>query len=570
MNILLIQPPIEDFYDTDVRLFPLGLGLLKAMAKKVYPELAISIVDYHHGHGRKTIAIPPELNYLKKYWGHHDRSPFCGFHHYYHFGASWEYIEADLRKRCPDVIGISALFTPYFREVCKIARIAKSLNPAIKVIVGGSHVSAAPKESLAPEEIDYVMVGEGEHSFARFIAHLKGEAKLVEVPGLGYKDHHNQMYFNPQKSIDVLDEIPLADVSDFNPENYLFEGRPMAFLMTSRSCPHKCSFCSVHQTFGFSYRRRSVSHIFHEIVGLANRGYRVLDFEDDNLTFQRQEFLALMDLIITGKANQTLPADLQLVAMNGISYLSLDQEMLKLMRKAGFTHLNLALVSSDTSVRMSTKRPHTLNKYLEVVKLGNELGFQIVSYQIVGLPFESLSSMAQTLATHAQLPVLLGASLFYLVPRSPIAEHFPELSELDYFKARLSSMAWETELFERDDVYTLFRLSRLINFIKRFPSGIYDSIDKFILYRPDSSFRTQLGIEQLKNLFSHGILFFEGKSRQSRDTSFKSAWALQILRSLPHIGALSGGKIVLTEGLFANVAAPNDLNSPVEESLGGI
>ena len=37
--------------------------------------------------------------------------------------------------------------------------------------------------------------------------------------------------------------------------------------------------------------------------------------------------------------------------MNGISYLSLDEELLELMFEAGFSRLNLALVSSDKTVR---------------------------------------------------------------------------------------------------------------------------------------------------------------------------------------------------------------------------
>ncbi len=83
--------------------------------------------------------------------------------------------------------------------------------------------------------------------------------------------------------------------------------------------------------------------------------------------------------------------------MNGISYLSLDAELLQLMKAAGFSRLNLALVSSDTSVLETTKRPHTVGKYLEVVETAHRLGFEITSYQILGLPFESLSSMVQTL-----------------------------------------------------------------------------------------------------------------------------------------------------------------------------
>ena len=167
----------------------------------------------------------------------------------------------------------------------------------------------------------------------------------------------------------------------------------MTFMITSRSCPHKCSFCSVHTTFGTNYRRRSLENVLEEIELRYQQGYRVIDFEDDNLTYYKNTFKELCRRLIERFPNR----EMQFVAMNGISYLSLDEELLGLMFQAGFSHLNLALVSSDKTVRETTKRPHTLEAYLKVVHKAHALGFQIVSYQILGLPNESLDSMIQTL-----------------------------------------------------------------------------------------------------------------------------------------------------------------------------
>ena len=129
------------------------------------------------------------------------------------------------------------------------------------------------------------------------------------------------------------------------------------------------------------------------------QGYRVIDFEDDNLTYYKQTFKELCRRLIARFPNR----ELEFVAMNGISYLSLDDELLELMYQAGFSHLNLALVSSDKTVRETTKRPHTLAAYVKVVNKAHQLGFKIVSYQILGLPNESLDSMIQTLAFNARL-----------------------------------------------------------------------------------------------------------------------------------------------------------------------
>ena len=124
----------------------------------------------------------------------------------------------------------------------------------------------------------------------------------------------------------------------------------MTFMITSRSCPHKCSFCSVHTTFGTDYRRRSLENVLEEIVLRYQQGYRVIDFEDDNLTYYKQTFKELCRRLIAHFPRR----EMEFVAMNGISYLSLDDELLELMYQAGFSHLNLALVS----LRQNRARNH--------------------------------------------------------------------------------------------------------------------------------------------------------------------------------------------------------------------
>src|SRR4051794_4429222 len=115
MRVVLIQPPIQDFYDTEVRLQPIGLCYLKAAVTKHLPGIEVIVRDYHCGAGRQTVPIPKELRYLREYYGAADKSPFSTFNNYYHFGMSFDAIEEDIDSLQPDVVGISSLFTPYFR-----------------------------------------------------------------------------------------------------------------------------------------------------------------------------------------------------------------------------------------------------------------------------------------------------------------------------------------------------------------------------------------------------------------------------------------------------------------------
>jgi hypothetical protein len=104
-----------------------------------------------------------------------------------------------------------------------------------------------------------------------------------------------------------------------------------------------------------------------------------------------------------------------------------------------------------------------------VVEKGFALSFRIVAYQILGLPNESLDSMIQTLTFLAAQPVLIGSSPFYLTPNSPIARDFPAPTPRDVFGARLTAMAIETGACSRDDLYTLFVTTRILNFLKGVP-----------------------------------------------------------------------------------------------------
>ena len=45
MRVLLIQPPVQDFYDTDVRLQPIGLCYLKAAITAHLPDAEVIIKD---------------------------------------------------------------------------------------------------------------------------------------------------------------------------------------------------------------------------------------------------------------------------------------------------------------------------------------------------------------------------------------------------------------------------------------------------------------------------------------------------------------------------------------------
>jgi len=502
-KVVLIQPPVQDFYDTDIRLQPIGLCSLKAAVKKFIPEIEVKVLDFHQGYGRKTIPLPRELGYLKDYYFQPDTGPFRTFDQFFHFGADFELIASEVAKEKPNFVGISSLFTPYFREILTCAAAIKQ-RLDVPILVGGSHVSADPVSILENDAVDFIIQGEGERPLVELLQALLNNGDLKQVANLGFKSN-GQCILNERQANYALNELPIPDFSDLSLDTYLYDGRPVCMIMASRGCPHACAFCSVSKTFGRKYRPREPEDILAEMKARYLEGYRVFDFEDDNLSFDLTRFKELCRLITTEFADK----DTQLLAMNGISYKSLDPEALALMKEAGFTHRNLALVSADQKILRAMGRPHSVEGFSKIATEAFRHGLKTVAYQILGLPGENLQSMIRTLTLLAQQPVLIGVSIFYLIPGSKLAASFPVQNEIDYTRARSTAMAIESDACSRDDLFTLFITARILNFLKGTSFEHDDSTLSNLLKRDYPDPRTQNGILILRKLMAertlHGI-----------------------------------------------------------------
>jgi len=512
--------------------------MLKAVVNKHLPQLEVIVRDYHQGHGRKTLPYPPELSYLRTYYLHPDYSPFSMFHQYYHFGATFEEVGRDVAGLSPDLVGISSLFSPYYREALACAAEIKK-NIDIPIIMGGSHVSASPLSILTDRNVDYIIRGEGERPLVEFLKAFQSMGPLEGVPNLGFK-RNGEPFLNPMGDPYALNDLPFADLSDLPIDRYLFEKRPFCFLTTSRGCPHRCSFCSVHLSFGEKFRGRSLENVLAEIKKRYAEGYRVFDFEDDNLSFNRESFKALLNRLIVAFPQ----GDVRLVAMNGISYMSLDSEVLGLMKRAGFSHVNISLVTANADVLVRMSRSHTLEKYLKVVKYAHAIGLEIVSYQILGLPYETLEDMIATMAIMATLPVLMGMSIFYLTPGCPMTDEFPCMTESDILKSRSTAMAIETDHFCRDDLYTLFITARIINFLKGIETGknritVVDALDA----AARQGKRGKTGAEILRRIVEEKVLYAATKNGFRPLPRFKTDLFLKVWNRLSSIMTQDGASI---------------------------
>lgn len=464
MHLLLIQPPVRDFYQTAVRTQPIGLAYLAAALKQHGHTAAI--LDCHNTRHVSRITLPEQFAFIRAHYTPHDCSPFRLHGGYSHFGLTWHDIACRLRRCRPGAVGISCQFTPYEAEALYTARLVKEIHPTVPVIMGGAHVSACPEHVLRCPHVDFVVLGEGERSLPLLVDALESGGTGAGIPGCGSMSDGDLQLCRPVERIEPLDLLPFPDRGALDRARYTIAGRPYTMLITSRGCPQGCTYCAVAGIMGHRYRCRAPENVIAEIRHCREEyGISVFDIEDDNFTLDRERARAILEGIIDTFGERTL----QFYAMNGLNLISLDAGLLRLLRQAGFQRLDMAQGTLSRSESVAVHRFCDPGETGRVLKQAAALGIPATTYIILGLPDQSLEGMCRTVASLAGQQTLLGPSIFYPVPGTPLHERLygsrgtPPPHEL----LRSSLVPVETGQFSRLDLVTLLRAVRWINFIKQ-------------------------------------------------------------------------------------------------------
>ncbi len=459
--ILLVQPPVWDFYLTQKRTIPYGLMCIGAALKK--EGFSVEIFDSLATSKSKKIPLPEEMDYLLPYYGKPDISPFGLFHDFRHFGYSFKHIAKILREKQPAIVGISSLFTPYSDQALKVAKIAKKSLPGSIVVMGGHHPTFFYKEVMETGLVDFIIRGEGEVSFPILAKIIKTGGNPGKVPGIVFKKPDGSVYADDPVIMENPDDYPLPCLDFINRKYYMRKKHGSMVITTSRGCPMKCSYCCVGGSY-LKYRRRSLKSVISEIEeGVVKYNVRFIDFEDENLSLNRSWFLRLLDAIISKFGTYNL----ELRAMNGLFAPSLDPNLILKMKQAGFKTLNLSLGTISENQLRIFNRPNVKDAIQKAVNLTKSRGLEAVCYIITGAPYQKPAESLDDILYLASRDVVSGISVYYPAPGSRLycdcqkQGLMPEKFSL--MRSTAIPISHKTSLKE---TITLLRLGRIVNFMK--------------------------------------------------------------------------------------------------------
>lgn len=459
---MLISPPVFDFYFTPARKEPLGLLYLKASIEQCH-NVTVDIYDTLVSGKVKKITPPKSFDYLKSIYNE-DYSPFSLFSNYYRFGDSTAKILQKVKADNYDLVGISALFSGYFPDVEHLIKVIKKNTDSV-VIVGGWAVSTEGKSLMKESEADFFLNGCGEHSFPKFVEAFIGNRNYDQIPGLLYRT--NNIIHQNRAAAPV--KIPLYFPN--RNDGYFCWKKKIARVILSKGCLNKCNFCVVHQNREFSIR--SLQSIEKELAYLLESGIEIVNFEDDNLFYNKEFSVKLLKIL---KKYHTM--GLSYTAMNGITAANV-QSFIPDIIEAGFIELNFSLVTSNNKLITTYKRPFTL----EII---NELVAQIqgkiktIIFIILGLPGDFPENVVLDILALANMHVIIGVSPLYLIPGIKVFEQMGIPSDRRLLRG--SALYKFGSSFTREDVASLWKFVRMINFLKTEKHFNSDLIKENILY----------------------------------------------------------------------------------------
>lgn len=122
-------------------------------------------------------------------------------------------------------------------QTLEVCRKIKALNPNTKTLLGGPEVSYDFENVISLNEVDYIIVGEGETPFKEFIESFPN---IELVQSLVYKSNGE---VKQNKAAPMFDLKNFQDSMPYRFDNPEELGNKVLYIETSRGCPYKCEFC---------------------------------------------------------------------------------------------------------------------------------------------------------------------------------------------------------------------------------------------------------------------------------------------------------------------------------------
>ena len=353
------------------------------------------------------------------------------------------------------LIGFSAT-TNQFHYVKRWAPLLKK-EFGFHQLCGGIHPTLDPANAIAASGIDTICLGDGEAPLVDLANALEAGRPTDSILGTWSRLPDGSIKKNCLGPLTDIDQIPFPHVELYpNYRDLYLVKDNIGILMGSRGCPYDCSYCcnralmDMAKGRGKYMRFKNPERFIEEIEDYLRRYPKTWGFffEDDIFGVKMawlKEWAPLYKKRIGKPFGCNMRPNL------------VDPEMVKVLTEAGCIRVQMAIESGNDEIRNQILNRRLSNERLvESFKMFQDAGVTVVSYNMVGSPNETPSTVLDTIKLNAEInPGLIQHSITYPYAGTALYDNCvqnelirPEEEVTDYFK----DSALQLQTISRDQI----------------------------------------------------------------------------------------------------------------------
>jgi len=313
-----------------------------------------------------------------------------------------------------DIVTFSCLTSDYPWALNK-ARAIKRISRVPLTVFGGTHVTLNPQEPILRPEVDVVCQGEGEQAMLELADAVDRKADFSRIPNLWLRREGSVRANAMRDLVADLDSLPFPDRKLYATYPFFDRqgNRPLHF---SRGCPYGCSYChnarkrALFTGKGKYVRWRSMESVLAEIDEIRRAGFvALLHFIDDSFGVNHEGLKAFL-------AELNKREGKRLAIHANMRAETVTEDLCEHFRAYGtdLLRIRIGVECGDERFRREVlKKELSNNDLLEAARLFRKYRIEFTTYNMVGLPGETLDQAMETFRLNLKLKPTLAICFLY-------------------------------------------------------------------------------------------------------------------------------------------------------------